>query len=135
MISATYFNRMEPCPNWSDKIILVVEDDEINRFFFKSALRKTAAQLIYAHNGIEAIEQTMKNDKIDLILMDIRMPLMNGFEATKEIRKQNKELPIIVQSAYTLSQEKEQAYDAGCNDFISKPINIKKLLELIQQYL
>lgn len=122
-------------PNWSDKTILIVEDEEINRFFFKTALRVTNVNLLFANNGFEGIEMALKNDHIDCVLMDIRMPIIDGYEAMKKIKEERKHLPIIVQSAYALSHERKKAFDSGCNDYISKPISISILFSILEKYL
>jgi two-component system cell cycle response regulator DivK len=122
-------------PNWSDKTILIVEDEEINRFFFKMALRVTNVNLLFANNGFEGIEMALNNDKIDCVLMDIMMPIVDGYEAIMKIKEVRKTLPIIAQSAYSLSQERKRAFDSGCDDFISKPIDIGILFSLLEKYL
>jgi CheY-like chemotaxis protein len=75
------------------------------------------------------------NNSIELILMDIKMPIMNGFEATKEIRKTNKSIPIIAQTAYAMEGDKQKALDIGCNDYIAKPIVETLLAEIMKKYL
>ena len=93
-----------------------------------------AKEILYAQNGFEAVVACKDNPDIDLILMDIKMPEMDGYEATRQIRLFNKEVVIIVQTAYVLSNENEMAIEAGCNDFISKPINKTLLKELIKKH-
>jgi two-component system, cell cycle response regulator DivK len=122
-------------PNWSDKTILIVEDEEINRFFFKTALRVTNVNLLFANDGFEGIDIALKNYHIDCILMDIRMPVMDGYEAMKRIKKERKELPIIVQSAYALSHERKKAFESGCDDYISKPIRLEILFDILKRYI
>ena len=114
----------------SDKVLLVVEDEESNYFLLERILKRTNAKVVWAKNGIEAVDITAKGE-IDLILMDIRMPVMDGYEATEEIRKFNKTIPIIAQTAYALKGEKERSIAAGCDGYISKPIDPKELLETI----
>jgi len=114
-------------------IILVVEDDEIN-YLYVEAILENGFKLVHAVNGKEGVELFNGND-IDLILMDINMPIMNGIEATKEIRKTNKEIPIIVLTAYVTSEDKEKALKAGCSDFLSKPLKRNQLLEIINNHL
>lgn len=118
-----------------DKLsLLVAEDDEISIKYFQSILQDTFKNVIYVQNGIDAVETCKKNRGIDLVLMDIRMPKMDGFDAIREIRKFDKELIIITQTAFAFSEDKEKAIKAGSNDFISKPINKKALLEMISKY-
>ena len=92
-------------------------------------------QFYHAINGEEAVEMCLKNNEIDIVLMDIKMPLMNGYLATKKIKAHKPELPIIAQTAYSTSSEKELALQHGCDDFISKPINKEMLLQLINKNL
>ena len=113
-----------------DKTLLVVEDEESNYFLLERILRRTNAKVIWAKNGIDAINMAFDGN-IDLILMDIRMPVMDGYEATAEIRKFNKTIPIIAQTAYALKGEKERSMAAGCDGYISKPIDPKEFLETI----
>ncbi|MBU0487169.1 MAG: response regulator [Bacteroidetes bacterium] len=96
--------------------------------------RQTPEKVVIARTGIDAVRLSRENPDIDLILMDVKMPGMNGYEATKEIRQFNKEVIIIAQSAFALSGEKEKAIEAGCNDYISKPISKDKLTTIIQKY-
>ena len=97
-------------------------------------LKTFGKEILKARTGVEAVEVCHNNPDIDLILMDIRMPEMSGYEATRQIRKFNKEVIIIAQTAYGLSGDREKAIEAGCNDYIAKPINKDELLSLIQKY-
>lgn len=130
-------NNDEKTPryNWSDKIILVVEDIETSNRYFNAALKRTNVKILWAKNGLEALEIIKKNDTLDLILMDIHMPYMNGFEATREIKKIYPEINIIMQTAYVLSNEREKSFEAGADDFIAKPINFRELLEIINRFM
>ena len=92
-------------------------------------------EIIYVNNGKDAIETCRDNPDLDLVLMDIKIPLINGYDATKEIRKFNKDLLIIAQTAYSIQGDREKAIEAGCNDYISKPINKLLLLEMIEKLL
>lgn len=115
--------------------ILIVEDDEVSHILLTKRLGNTQADLLHAYNGLEAVEACKSDPDIDLILMDIRMPVMNGHEATRSIREFNKEVIIIAQTAFALAGDKEVALESGCNDYITKPINREELLALIDQYL
>jgi CheY-like chemotaxis protein len=121
--------------SWKDRIILVVEDDEVNYKFLEALLHNTDARIIHADNGYQAIDLCKSINKIDLILMDLKLPDISGFEATVRIRKLNKDIPVIAQTALVLKDEKEKCLKAGCNDVITKPIEIEKLLSLINKYL
>lgn len=115
--------------------ILIAEDDETSRDYLSILLNDISAELLDAKTGMEAVELCRNNKDLDLILMDIRMPDWNGYEATRRIRKFNKEVIIIAQTAYGLSGDKEKAIESGCNDYIAKPIIKNELLTLIQKYL
>lgn len=115
----------------SGKTILVVEDEDANYLLIETLLRKYNPKIIQAIDGLEAIRVTQSQDNPDLILMDIRLPRLNGLEATKKIREFNPEVPIIALTAYAFSEDKEKAFAAGCNDFITKPIKHDQLIEKI----
>jgi hypothetical protein len=115
--------------------ILIVEDDEISYSLLTSLLQKISKEILRAVTGIEAVEACMNNPDFDLVLMDVRMPEMNGFEATQKIRQFNKDVIIIAQTAYGFSNDSEKALEAGCNDYITKPVNRNLLIELIKKYI
>ena len=114
--------------------ILISEDDETSDLLIAIMLRKFNPVVFHAKTGIEVLETMRENPDIDMILMDIQMPEMDGYEATKEIRKFNKDIIIVAQTAYALSGEREKALAAGCNDYFSKPINQIILNEVITKY-
>jgi CheY-like chemotaxis protein len=114
--------------------ILVAEDDEVSQIFLNRIIKNIAEKLLNASNGAEAVEACQINSDLDLILMDMKMPVMDGFEATRKIREFNKSVIIIAQTAYGLAGDREKALEAGCNDYISKPIDQIKLKELINKY-
>ncbi|RXP46493.1 response regulator [Lutibacter sp. HS1-25] len=114
--------------------ILIVEDDEFSGELLTLILSEFAEKIINAKNGNEAIEACKHNPDIDLILMDIQMPDINGYEATKQIRKFNNKVIIVAQTAFALAGDKEKSIAAGCNDYISKPIKKDQLMLLIQKY-
>ncbi len=115
--------------------ILIAEDDEISWLYLKELLSGPEFSLKRACNGEEAVMITMNDPDIDLVLMDIKMPIMNGYDAVKEIRKFNKKIPIIAQTAYALAGDREKAIDAGCNDHISKPIIKDELLGYLSRHI
>jgi len=119
---------------WENKIILIAEDVDINYFLLAEALKKTKANIVRAVNGKEAVELTQKQH-FDLILMDIRMPEMDGIEATREIRKFNPTIPIVAQTAFGDENDIQRIMAAGCNDHITKPINLKAFLSVIKKYI
>ena len=118
-----------------NKTILIVEDDDTSFYFFKEILAETNVKLLWVKEGTEAIELCRNNPDIDLILMDIQLPQMNGYDATKEIKKHRKDLPVIAETAYALAGEKERALTAGCDDYLSKPIDKEILLKKIKKLL
>ncbi|MEI6568304.1 MAG: ATP-binding protein, partial [Verrucomicrobiota bacterium] len=111
--------------------LLIVEDDDITYSLLKIIVRKVSNEFYRAFSGTEAIEFCLQHPELDLILMDIRLPVMNGYEATQQIRLFNKEVIIIAQTAQATDNDRNLVLDAGCNDFISKPYDIKKLMEMI----
>jgi signal transduction histidine kinase len=115
--------------------ILVAEDDEINFMYIKEIFRDTGAEIIHAANGKEAVDICQNNDKIGIILIDIKMPVMNGYDAIKKIRLFRPDLPIIAQTAFALSNEMLKAFNAGSNDYISKPFRKEQLLSLVKKHL
>jgi len=118
--------------DWGNYQILVAEDEETNFQFIRAALKKTKVQLSWVTNGQKAVDAISQQD-YDLILMDIKMPEMNGLEATEAIRLVNKDIPIIAQTAYAMSGEKDKCFAAGFNDYLSKPIKAKDLISTIEK--
>ncbi len=113
---------------------LIAEDDEASQELIQLGLQKFSKEIYKASNGLEAIKICRKSPDIDLILMDIQMPKMNGYQATREIRKFNKKVIIIAQTAFALTGDKDKAIEAGCNDYLSKPIRQNELLALLKLY-
>jgi len=116
-------------------LILIAEDDETSYFYLETVLSMENYSVIWATNGEEVLEILKDNPDVKLILMDLKMPVMNGVEATKQIRRLNSNIPIIAQTAHAFAGDREQALDAGCNDYIAKPINRIELLNLIQSHI
>lgn len=114
--------------------ILVTEDDSISRMLILKVLNPFSQKILTAQTGLEAVEICRNNPDLDLILMDIQMPLMNGYEATKEIRKFNTEVIILAQTAFALEGDKSKTMEVGCNGYISKPIKKEELSNLLQHY-
>jgi CheY-like chemotaxis protein len=121
--------------NWKEKKILVVEDTDTSNEYFKAAFKNTLVGIYWAKNGLEAIELVEQHDDIDAILMDVNLPKMNGIEATRRIKNMKPEIPIIVQTAYLHSNEEEYSKEAGCDDFITKPIKLSLLFTVLDKYL
>jgi CheY-like chemotaxis protein len=113
--------------------IAIAEDDDASFLYLKSILKEISSSIISCVNGVEVVEQCRQNPDIDVVLMDIRMPVLNGYEATRQIREFNKEVKIIAQTAFALVGDREKAFQAGCNGYISKPVQKNKLLDLINK--
>jgi PAS domain S-box-containing protein len=120
--------------DWESLTILVAEDDESNFQYIESVLKKLKVRLIWAKDGKEVVEKFRNNRDIDLILMDIRMPIMSGYETIAEIRKMDKDIPIIVQTAYAQSDDRLKILETNCNDYITKPISRETLIKVISKY-
>ena len=115
------------------KKILIAEDNDSN-FVLMSYILKKYYQFERAKNGQEAVEMVDKN-QYDIVLMDIKMPLMNGLEATKAIKEKHPDLPILALTANAFDSDRQLAMDAGCNDFLSKPVSSEECLETIKRYI
>ncbi len=115
--------------------ILIAEDDEISEEYISIMLKKFGKKIISVKNGIEAVAACRQNPDIDLVLMDIQMPELNGYEATQQIREFNKDVYIIAQTAYALRGDREKALEAGCNDYLTKPILACDLKDKINKFI
>ena len=120
---------------WKNKQILVVEDDESSAYLLGEILRETGAKVNYTHDGQEAVAFMREHPETDLILMDIHLPEMDGFTATREIKSFAEQVIIIAQTAYAFSADHQQAAMAGCDAFLTKPLNASILLDKIDRYL
>ncbi len=125
------FNEMY---DWESVNILIAEDNDRNYLLIENYLKETKAKLIRAKNGLQAVEICKLNKDINIVLMDILMPVMDGIEALSLIKKESADLPVIVQTALIQSTEKARSFRAGCDDYISKPINKKELLATISKF-
>lgn len=121
--------------NFIGKTILIAEDEAVSRFLFEKALKKTQANLFFVKNGFEAVQMVKDNQEIDAVIMDIRLPIMDGLEATTKIKKIIPEMPVIIQSAYAMQTTREEAFESGCDDFITKPIKVETLLAILHHHL
>ncbi len=120
--------------DWSDKNVLVAEDEDLNYKVLESVLTRAKANVWRAKDGVEAIE-VCQATAIDLVLMDIQMPRMDGYAATRKIKQFNKNLPVIAQTSYAMAGERENCLAAGCDDYLSKPLNLEELLIKCNRYL
>jgi len=115
--------------------ILIAEDVESNFLYLKAVLSKLNATIYWAKNGVEAIEICDREQHMDLVLMDLQMPEMNGYEATEILKKKFPDMPIVAQTAFAMSDDREKAIDAGCDDYLAKPIKSKDLLSMVEQFM
>lgn len=125
-------NKKEPY------VILIVDDEEINFFLLKTLLKEVIGlkcEIFHSTNGKNAVDMCNTNSDIDIVFMDIRMPIMDGHEATKKIKELRPKLPVVVQTAFSTTEEREKSNSAGCDDFISKPIGQETLIGIINKYL
>jgi len=132
-------NSGKPLPQTEQKYlkdytILIAEDKRVHYLYIEILLKDIVKRIDHAINGKEAVELAIKNC-YNLILMDLKMPVMGGIEATKILKRQFPEIPIIAQTAYSVPEEKESALKAGCADFLTKPIKKRELIEMINRYL
>jgi signal transduction histidine kinase/CheY-like chemotaxis protein/PAS domain-containing protein len=131
----SFLVKNEPVtPNTRSIKILIVEDDEISAIFLATILASLHCEVLRVKSGREALNICLNDEGIDLILMDIKMTEMNGYETTRQIREFNSQVIILAQTAFALTGDKEKALEAGCNDYIEKPINRFQLIGLINKY-
>jgi signal transduction histidine kinase/CheY-like chemotaxis protein len=115
--------------------VLIAEDDYSSYLYLENLLSGRDLHFLHTTNGIDTVKRVQENMEIDLILMDIKLPGISGLEATEQIRQFNRSIPIIAQTAYAFPGDRDLAINAGCNDYISKPINRQGLLALVNKYL
>lgn len=121
--------------DWKNKILLVAEDEESNYLYISELLEPTGIKILWAKDGAQAVELVNSIKNFDAVLMDIKMPVKDGYAATLEIRHINPNIPIIAQTAYAFTEDREKAEAAGCDEYITKPINSKNLLDTLGKYL
>jgi len=121
--------------NWNEKTILLVEDEVNNHAYIEELLSTTNVNILHAWDGKEAVEQVKNNSDISLVLMDIKMPIMDGYEATRLIKQIKPKLPVIAQTAYALNHDIESSTKKGFDNYISKPIEKNTLLKIINKYI
>ncbi|MBL7966959.1 MAG: response regulator [Prolixibacteraceae bacterium] len=114
--------------------ILIAEDDDINFFYINTVLKHSLIEIIRAENGREAVEHCKTNPEIEIVLMDLKMPDMDGFEATRQIKTERPDLPVIAITAYSGTEDKEKAIESGCDDFITKPLKREYLIKKMESY-
>jgi len=121
--------------DWTNKTILIAEDEDSNYLYLEAVLQKTGAKLLWARNGQEAIDACKKGDPIDLVLMDLQMPNINGYQARETIKEIFPNTPQIAQTAFAMADDEKRAMDAGFDAYISKPIRKNNLLALVSRFL
>ena len=121
--------------DWRKKTILIVEDEDNNILFLNEIIKRTGASVLEAREGNQAIKLVEENPSISVVLMDLMMPEMDGYTATKKIKSIRPNLPVIAQTAYSNAREKEKSLEAGCDGYISKPYNRPELLDLINTFI
>jgi two-component system, cell cycle response regulator DivK len=122
--------------DWNNKTILIAEDEEMNFLYLKEVLRKSNVNILHARDGEEAITVFKECEGgIDLIIMDIKMPKVDGIEATQAIKTINPAVPIIAHTAYAMEDDKQRCLRAGCDNYVSKPINKDLFLNILNEYL
>ena len=138
-----FFKRSKPEPQVQNAVlqrdgtpvtILIVDDSPTETHILKGILERAGYRVITAENGERGVSSAIESTP-SLILMDVKMPKMNGIDATKEIKKLNPAITVIAQTAYAFSTERDEILAAGCSDYISKPVPKEKLLALIEKYL
>jgi hypothetical protein len=115
--------------------LLIAEDDYTSFLLIQEMLDDKSFTLLNARNGKEVVDTVENRDDIDLVLMDIKMPVMNGYDATKEIKKMKPDLPVIAQTAFASNQDKQEAFEAGCDEYVAKPISEEKFFSLIHSFI
>jgi PAS domain S-box-containing protein len=128
-------NGASPNLKLAGKKILIAEDEMSNYVLLEAILKKEQCQLVHASNGKEAVDIFSKDPSFDIIIMDIKMPVMDGLEATSKIKAIRKEVPIVAYSAYVFNEEKQKAIEAGCIDFLSKPVGKEQILKTIEKHI
>jgi PAS domain S-box-containing protein len=131
----TYSLSEETDYNWTGTGILIVEDDPASISFLKEVFRKTRAKVFHAASGVEAVSLFRQNENIDLVIMDIQLPEMDGYEATRIIKSINRNIPVIAQTAFAMSGDREKMTRAGFDDYLTKPLNIEQLLARAHHWL
>ena len=121
-------------PHYDGVKVLVAEDEDINFRYINEVFRSHNITVERAMNGVEAVEMMRANGAYDIVFMDVRMPRMDGLQATRKIREFDQKTPIIAQTAFVMSDSKLNAFESGCNDYVSKPIKQSELFGMIDKY-
>ena len=134
--TTAYPTKEQPQYRWNNRVVLITEDEEMNFFYLKTLFKQTEARILRAKNGKEAVDLIAEHKgEIDLVLMDINMPVMDGYEALRIIKSRHPEIPIIAQTAYTLNNDRHRCLEAGFNDYLAKPVNRVALFRMVSENL
>jgi CheY-like chemotaxis protein len=125
----------QPVYRWDSKNILVVEDDESSAYLLETYLKETGASLTFTKEGNKAVDHVRLHPETDLVLMDIHLPDKDGFTATREIKSIARDVVVIAQTAFAFSTDHQEAKNAGCDAYLTKPLNMSLLLDKIDGYL
>ena len=128
-------NQEYDIPDLTGRTILIAEDVDNNFFVLERFLSRINATILRARNGLEAIELCRSEIQIDLVFMDIQMPIINGYDATREILRTKPEMPVIAQTAYSIDFDEHNAIDAGCVAYLVKPLNMQEVYSLMRKHL
>lgn len=120
--------------DFSGKVVLVVEDNHISFKLMSAVLSKVKIGIVHASNGLRAIQACESNQPFDIVLMDLQLPEVNGLDATRQIKILRPELPVIATTANTFDADQEACMEAGCSAYITKPLQFKKLFEMMQSF-
>ena len=121
--------------NLSGRKIIITEDDNDNYLYLESIIKKTGAMLVWAKDGQAAVDSYLQHPDADLIIMDIRMPVKDGLQATSEIREHDEKIPIIALTAFAFTEDRDKSLAAGCNDYVPKPVRPQEVINLLRKYL
>ena len=120
---------------WPDRRLLVIEDEPLNAKYIVNALEPTGIEIVHAETGLAALEAVKQNPHFDVVLLDIRLPDIDGFELAKQIKSMNAELRIIAQTAYASDQYREMCMRAGCDDYLAKPFKVQDLTDVLKKHI
>jgi two-component system, cell cycle response regulator DivK len=120
---------------WEGKVILAVEDDDVSLEFLKELFEPYKITLLSTNNGQAAIDLCKSQPKIDLVLMDVQLPVLNGKEAMKQIKMIRPDLPVIAQTAFAMAGDRETYINEGFDDYIAKPINVQELISSVDSFI
>ncbi|MBN1180672.1 MAG: response regulator [Bacteroidales bacterium] len=123
-----------PLYKWNDRVILIADDDLHSYHLLYEMLKNTSCSIIHSLDGIAAFVNCIRSPKIDLVLMDIKLPKLDGFETTRLIKKHRPDIPVFAQTAHAMVKDKEMCIKFGCDEYFAKPINITKMMSTIDQY-